>query len=362
VRIAEVAPMYEAVPPSRYGGTERVIAALCDELVTIGHDITLFAAAGSHTAATLVPTTDAPLRTRMSRAEMATVAPRLHLDMLADVYGRAADFDVIHAHTDVDTLPFAAATPSTPTVLTLHGRLDLPRARRELQRHPDVRLVSISRHQRDPVADLPLRWAATVPNGLDLRRYSNRVTTRAGHLLFVGRLNPEKRPDLAIEVARRAGVPLVIAAKVDPLDLEYFQTTVEPRLDDPLVQFVGEVDEDEKPALYAGAAATIFPSDWPEPFGLVMLESLAAGTPVLALRRGAVPEVIVDGLHGFVCDDADGLVEAVGRIDEIAPAECRRRARRFGARRMAARYLDVFERAAADTAGAEFVTPGRTAL
>jgi glycosyltransferase involved in cell wall biosynthesis len=216
---AQVAPLFESVPPHGYGGTERVIAALCDGLTEAGHDVTLFATGSSETQASLVPMVGSPLRTRMSRAEMIDVAPHIHLRMLADVNGRADEFDVIHAHTDLWTLPFVDST-STPTVLTMHGRLDLDIVRRVVPQYPNVPLVSISDHQRRPLWRYAVNWAGTVYNGLDLERYLCEPVGDGGYLAFVGRINAEKRPDLAVELARRSGRLLRVAAKVDPLDVE----------------------------------------------------------------------------------------------------------------------------------------------
>jgi glycosyltransferase involved in cell wall biosynthesis len=274
---------------------------------------------------------------------MVGVAPKMHLDMLASVYERSDEFDLVHAHTEWATLPFAEAS-STPTLLTLHGRLDIELARRTLRTFPNVALVSLSDHQRRAVRDLPLRWAATIPNGLDLSRYFAEPKTNGGYMAFLGRIAPEKRPDLAVAVASRTGGRLRVAAKVDPLDIDYFTQTVDPLFTRHHTEFLGELNEQDKPAFFAGAEATIFPSDWPEPFGLVMIESLAAGTPVIALRRGSVPEVIVDGVSGFVCDDLDDMVSAVSRLGEINPEDCRRQARRFTAERMSARYCEVMAR------------------
>ena len=335
--------MYESVPPVGYGGTERVIAALTDQLVVSGNEVTLFAPGTSQTTAELAPTTAEPLRSRMTRTEMVEVAPRLHLEMLASVYERAADFDVIHAHTDVATLRFAASNPTVPTVVTLHGRLDLDVAQREFLQYSEVPLVSISNHQREAVSGLELNWRATVPNGLDLSPYFEAPSVKGEYLCFVGRINREKRPDLAAEVARRSGLPLRVAAKVDPTDVVYYHDFIEPLFRSHGVDFLGEVFEYDKPDFYAAARATVFPSDWPEPFGLVMIESLAAGTPVIALRRGSVPEILVDGVTGFICDDLEGLVAAVDRLGEIDPEACRASARRFSAERMAEGYLGVFD-------------------
>jgi glycosyltransferase involved in cell wall biosynthesis len=339
LRIVQVAPLYEAVPPGSYGGTERVIATLCDGLVAQGHDVTLFGPATSETAARL-EAFGRPLRERFSAEEMATVAPHLHLEMMAELARRAGDFDVVHSHLDLLALPFTRLI-DTPTVLTLHGRLDLDFVRELLPRYGSVPLVSISDDQRRAVADLDLTWAATVHNGLDLAHYRDVRHDRDGYLGFVGRIAEEKGPLAAIEVSRRTGVPLRMAAKVDPTDVAYHEEQVAPRMG-PDVDFVGEITEDEKPAFYAGARATLFPSDWPEPFGLVMIESLAAGTPVIALRRGSVPEVIEDGVTGFICDDVDEMADAVGRIGELDPGACRRGAAQFTADRMRRGYVGVY--------------------
>jgi glycosyltransferase involved in cell wall biosynthesis len=339
MRVAQIAPLYEPVPPTLYGGTERVIAALCDGLVGMGHDVTLFAAGSSTTQARL-ESMGLPLRERMSRQELTEVAPHLHLRMLTDVYQRAEEFDVIHSHVDVWTLPFAQRA-TTPSVLTLHGRLDTSYVQATMPLYPDVPLVSVSDSQRAPLQARRLRWAATVYNGLDLSSYRQQAGEGGEHLAFVGRISPEKGPTLAIEVARRTGRPLQIGAKVDPVDVDYFEQEVEPLLGVD-VSFVGEVDERHKPGFFGEAAATLFPSDWPEPFGLVMIESLAAGTPVIALRRGAVPEVLVDGVTGFICDDVDEMVAAVDRLDEIDPEACRARAGCFSADAMCRAYESVY--------------------
>jgi glycosyltransferase involved in cell wall biosynthesis len=339
LRIAQVAPLYEAVPPGAYGGTERVIATLCDGLVEQGHDVTLFGPATSATAAHL-HAFEKPLRERFSADEMGNVAPHLHLEMMAEVSARADEFDVVHSHLDLLALPFTRLI-ATPTVVTLHGRLDLDFVRELMPRYGSVPLVSISNDQRRAVRDLDLTWAATVYNGLDLSHYSDAPHDRDGYLAFVGRIAEEKGPLTAIEVSRRTGVPLRMAAKVDPTDVAYYEEEVAPQMGSH-VDFVGEITEDEKPAFYAGARATLFPSDWPEPFGLVMIESLAAGTPVVALRRGSVPEVIEDGVTGFICDDVDEMADAVGRIDQIDPEACRRGAERFTAERMCRGYVEVY--------------------
>ena len=353
MRIAQVAPLVEAVPPGAYGGTERVIATLCDGLVAAGHEVTLFAPETSQTAAKL-EAYGPPLRQQLSAEELVTLAPHLHLQMLAELYRRTAgpdgqlegelegEFDVVHSHLDLWTLPFTLLSQA-PTVVTLHGRLDLDVVREVLPRYPTVPLVSISADQRRAVADLELTWAATVHNGLDLTAYDQVPHDPDGYLAFVGRIAEEKGPVTAIEVARRTGLPLRIAAKVDPADEEYHQREVAPLMG-PDVDFVGEIEEDQKPGFYAGARATLFPSDWPEPFGLVMIESLAAGTPVVALRRGSVPEIIDHGVTGFICEDLEEMVTATERITEIDPEECRRAAQRFTGQAMCDGYEQVYER------------------
>jgi glycosyltransferase involved in cell wall biosynthesis len=347
MRIALVSPLYESVPPPRYGGTERVIAALADELVANGHDVTLFASGGSVTSGRLVPVVAAPLRTAMSRAELAEIAPHLHLKMLADVYHTADDYDIVHAHTDVWTLPFVGGT-DVATVVTLHGRLDLDSVTRILPMYPDVPVVSVSDAQRTPLDRFPVRWAGTVHNGLPLDRYfafPRPAPTASGgdYLAFVGRLSPEKGPDRAVEIADRAGLPLRVAAKLDPMDQDYWDEVLRPLFRRRHVDFVGELDEESKPAFLAGARATLLPIDRPEPFGLVMIESLAAGTPVVAMRRGSVPEILEHGVSGWVCDDVAGMVAGVESIDLLSPQASRQRARRFSARRMAEGYQQVYE-------------------
>jgi glycosyltransferase involved in cell wall biosynthesis len=340
VRIAQVAPLFEAVPPGAYGGTERVIATLCDALVARGHEVTLFAPETSETAAKLEGF-GPPLRERLSGEELVDLAPHLHLQMLAELSGRAEEFDVVHSHLDIWTFPFTLLH-DTPAVVTMHGRLDLAYLRELLPKYDSVPLVSISDDQRRAVADLGLTWAGTVYNGLDFTAYQGVRHDPDGYLGFVGRISEEKGPLTAIEVARRTGLPLRMAAKVDPLDEDYYEEDVKPQMG-PDVDFIGEIEERDKPAFYAGARATLFPSDWPEPFGLVMIESLAAGTPVIALRRGSVPEVIEDGVTGFICDDVDDMVRATERIGEIDPEECRRHAERFSGDAMCRGYERVYE-------------------
>ena len=335
MRIAQVAPLYESVPPERYGGTERVVSYLTEALVARGHDVTLFASGDSTTSGRLVA--GCPRGLRLEGKVTDPVA--LHLGMLLQVYERAQEFDAIHCHTDYLGLPLTR-NAVTPTALTLHGRLDIPEAQPIYRACPDVALVSVSDAQRMPLEGAS--WAATVHHGLpeQLYRYS---PTGGRYLVFLGRISPEKRPDAAIRVAQEAGVPLRIAAKVDPADRDYFEQVVRPLLRHRLVEFLGEVGEDAKQALLQEALALLFPVDWPEPFGLVLIEALACGTPVIARCRGSVPEIITDGQTGFLCETEEEMVAAVARVMSLSRAECRADfERRFTAARMADDYLGVY--------------------
>jgi len=343
MRIAQVAPLFESVPPRLYGGTERVVSYLTEELVRRGHDVTLFASGDSATRATLVPVVERAMRFDVPRREVLAAE---FIRELGLVFSRAADFDVIHCHVDYLAFPFDGLTP-TPTVHTIHGRLDLPHLVPVYRQFRTVPLVSVSDAQRAPLDPLGVRWAGTVYHGLPVERYAFAPEDR-GYLAFLGRLAPEKQADLAIEVARRAGLPLKIAAKVDPTDREYFERVIAPLLDDPLVEFLGEIGEADKPAFLGGARALLFPIDWPEPFGLVMIEAMACGTPVIARPRGSVPEVVADGRTGFLADTLVELVEAAKRLEEIDRAECRRHVEaRFSVARMCEEYERVYARLAA---------------
>jgi glycosyltransferase involved in cell wall biosynthesis len=336
MRIAQVAPLYERVPPQCYGGTERVVSYLTEELVRLGHQVTLFASGDSMTQAHLAA--PCPRALRLDPDCHDTLAP--HVQMLGQVYRRAREFDVIHCHTDYLGLPLTRFT-STPTVITLHGRLDIPELAPLYREYAHVALVSISDAQRIPLPGV--NWAATVYHGLPPELYAFQRPSRP-FLLFLGRIAPEKRPDSAIRVACRAGIPLRIAAKVDKVDRAYFETTVRPLLAHPLVEFLGEVDDQQKRTLLGEALALLFPIDWPEPFGLVMIEALACGTPVIARPRGAVPEVLCEGRTGLLCETEDEMVRAIQRVATLERAECRREfERRFTARVMAQRYLDVYQ-------------------
>jgi glycosyltransferase involved in cell wall biosynthesis len=338
MKIAQVAPLYEAVPPRFYGGTERVVAHLTDALVELGHEVTLFASGEAQTKARLVPVRDQAIRLDPAPLKSDLAA---HLTQLAEVRRRADQFDVIHFHTDMMHFPFFAGMAGK-TVTTLHGRLDLKDLAGVYQRWPQFPLVSISDDQRRP---LPwANWAATVHHGLaaDLYRFQPRSQ---GYLAFLGRISPEKRPDRAIAIARRLGMPLKIAAKVDAADKSYFEEKIEPLLHNHLVEFIGEIGDPQKSAFLGGADALLFPIDWPEPFGLVMIEAMACGTPVIAYASGSVPEVIEDGLTGFIVRNEDEAAAAILRLPTLDRAAIRRRfEERFSATAMARRYLDLYGR------------------
>jgi glycosyltransferase involved in cell wall biosynthesis len=339
VRIAQVAPLYERVPPRLYGGTERVVSYLTEELVSMGHEVTLFASGDSVTSGTLVA--GCPQALRLSE-RMRFEIPR-HLTMLDEVRRRAAEFDVVHFHTDTLHFPLARHL-GVPHLTTVHGRLDLPELVSFYECVADLPLVSISDAQRQPLRQG--RWAGTVHHGL--RAGALGPSTRRGqYLAFLGRISPEKGVEQAIEIARRAGMPLVIAAKLEELDRRYYECIAE-QMRQAHVHFVGEVNEDDKQQLLGDAEALLFPIAWPEPFGLVMIESLWCGTPVIAFRCGSVPEVIDDGVTGFICDDVPGAVRAVDRVRELDRAACAAVARRrFSAARMAADYVQLYEAACA---------------
>jgi glycosyltransferase involved in cell wall biosynthesis len=344
VRIAQVAPPFERVPPRQYGGTERIVAILTEELVRRGHEVTLFASGDSVTSAQLVPIVDQAL---WHHPEYGDFAPFWAI-ALGKLAARAAEFDVIHSHLDFIGFPLARTVPC-PMVSTLHGRLDLPELVPLYHEFADVPLVSISDAQRQPVPQA--NWVATVQHGIDLAAFTF-VPHTGAYLAFLGRISPDKGLDTAIQVARRAGLPLKIAAR-EPLAIEgdrntnqdwtYYEAVIKPLLSEPGVEFIGEVGGSEKDQFLGGAAALLFPIRWPEPFGLVMIEALACGTPVIAFRAGSVPEVITDGRTGFICADEGALVAAVGNLSHIDRSGCRAVAeQRFSARAMADGYEQVY--------------------
>ena len=346
MRIAQLAPPFESVPPGAYGGTERVVHTLTEELVCRGHDVTLFASGDSHTSARLVPIVPEALWHQVP-ASNDFAAHRAAI--FSSIRDHLADFDVVHSH--LDYLGFSLAGTRAPAmVTTLHNRLDAPGVLQIYRAFAGVPLISISQAQRQPLPTA--NWLGTVPHGIDLDAFS--FSPGPGkYLAFLGRVSPEKGLDVAIRVARQAGVPLRIAAR-PPLpfsdspdaerDRQYFDAVIQPLLREPGVEMIGEVGGDEKNRFLGEAAALLFPIRWPEPFGLVMPESLACGTPVLALRQGSVPEVLQDGLTGFVCHFEAELVQAVGRLGELDRAKCRAEAeRRFSPSVMADGYERIFE-------------------
>jgi glycosyltransferase involved in cell wall biosynthesis len=340
MRIAQVPPLYEAVPPRFYGGTERVVAHLSDALVDLGHQVTLFASADARTKANLVSVRDQAIRLDPKPLKSDLAA---HMAMLTQVRRRADEFDVIHFHTDMIHFPFFEEM-ADKTLTTLHGRLDLTDLPGVYALWPQFPLVSISDDQRRPLASA--HWAGTVLHGMsaDLYRFHPKSE---GYLAFLGRFSPEKRPDRAIEIARRLGKRLKMAAKVDPADRAYFQDKIEPMiLASPNVEFVGEIGDAEKSAFLGGAEALLFPIDWPEPFGLVMIEAMACGTPVVAYACGSTPEVIEDGVTGFLVRDLDAACAATRAAAGLDRARVRQRFEaRFSATAMARRYLDLYARA-----------------
>jgi glycosyltransferase involved in cell wall biosynthesis len=339
MRIAQVAPLIEAVPPKLYGGTERVVAYLTDALVDLGHEVTLFASGDSLTRAKLEPIW--PKSLRLDPGVLDQFVPAFM--QLETVARRAHEFDVIHAHIDYFGYPLLQRL-RTPSLTTLHGRLDLPELPALYRLFGDVPVVSISNSQRVPLPHA--NYVATVPHGLPQDSLA-KGEGRGGYLGFLGRISPEKAPDAAIRIAAQAGMPLRIAAKVDRVDREYFKTKIEPLLRLGDVEFIGEIREDQKADFLGNCAALLFPIAWREPFGLVMIESMACGTPVIAFENGSVPEVLENGVTGFIVHDERQALDAVPRA--IALDRNRIRAefeRRFTARRMAQNYLAVYSRLA----------------
>lgn len=338
MRIAQIAPLIESVPPRLYGGTERVVSYLTEELVRQGHDVTLFASADSETRARLVPCAPSALRLE----PRCTSALPFYMLMFEQLRRRRREFDLMHFHMDYIHYPLIREM-TVPHLSTLHGRQDLWELEPLFAEYDDMPLVSISDSQRSPVRSA--RWLGTVYHGLprDLLPFS---PAGGDYLVFLGRIAVEKRVDRAIEIATRAGRELVVAAKVDKADLDYFLNEVKPLLDrSPNVRFVGEVTDREKAEILGGALALLFPIDWPEPFGLTMIESMACGTPVLGWRCGSVPEIIADGVSGRI---VESIFEAVAAIDELTAYD-RRLVRdcfehRFSVERMGADYENIYER------------------
>jgi glycosyltransferase involved in cell wall biosynthesis len=337
MRIAQVAPLYESVPPKLYGGTERVVSYLTEELVEMGHEVTLFASGDSQTSARLIPA--CPNSLRLDKGCIDQFAH--HYVMLEDVMERAEEFDIIHFHIDYLHFPLSRMA-RLPHVTTLHGRLDLPDLVPLYRKYRDMPVISISQSQRKP---LPwANWAGNVPHGLP----TDCLVPGDGsgkYLAFLGRICPEKRPDRAIQIALQAGMPLKIAAKVDRVDREYYECKIKPLLDNPNIEYIGEITEGQKAGFLGNAYALLFPIDWPEPFGLTMIEAMACGTPTIAFPCGSVPEVIHHGVSGLIVKDMPEAVAGVAQVSSLSRAAVRREfAARFTASRMARDYVKLYER------------------
>ena len=347
MRIAQLAPLAESVPPKLYGGTERVVAWLVDELVECGHDVTLFASGDSKTTGKLHPVWPHALRLGRKGTDP-TAACAMLMEAIAR---RAKEFDVIHSHVDWLSLPLLSRL-GVPFLTTMHGRLDLPGLPEVVRHFPEACFVSISDHQRLPLP--AAKWIGTIQHGLpsDLFRPSDE---QGSYLAFLGRLTADKGPEAAIRIAHAAGMPLRIAAKIPRAETAYFRTHLEPNIDGKAVQLVGEVDDGKKQPFLAEAAALLFPIDWPEPFGLVMIEAMACGTPVIAYRSGSVPEVVEHGLTGFIVENEEQAVKAVGELGKLDRRKVRARfEERFTASRMARQYEDQY-RKLAPAAAREFI-------
>ncbi len=337
MRIAQVAPLTEAVQPSLYGGTERVISWLTEELVALGQEVTLFASGDSITTAKLEP-----MWPRALRLDGTVRDPNaLHMMMVEQVCRRAGEFDLIHFH--LDYFPFSLmARQTTPFITTLHGRLDLPEHQPVFSTFSSIPIVSISNAQRRPIP--AANWVSTVHHGLPVDLLKPQPV-QPSYLAFLGRISPEKRTDRAINIAQRCGIPLKIAAKVDRADADYFDEAIRPLLSTPGVDFIGEIGDAQKPQFLSGAMALLVPIDWPEPFGLVMIEAMACGTPVIAFNRGSVPEIIEDGVTGFIVEDETSAAGAVRKIGSLSREMIRRRfEERFTARRMAEDYIRLYDK------------------
>ncbi|MFZ0918002.1 MAG: glycosyltransferase family 4 protein [Candidatus Udaeobacter sp.] len=343
MRIAQVAPLIESVPPKHYGGTERIVSYLTEELVRAGHDVTLFGSGDSVTSARLI----APTRRSLRKNERCKDPMAQEVILIDHVVEHASEFDVIHFHTGYLHFAVSRHLPG-PHVTTLHGRLDMHDLTCVFDRFRDVPVISISDSQREPIPWA--NWQATIYHGLpiDLFRFYPR---RGDYLAFLGRTSPEKGADRAIEIAKRVDMPLKIAAKVDRADRRYFKRVVEPLLNDPHVEWVGEISDQQKNEFLGNAYALLFPIDWPEPFGLVMIEAMACGTPVIAYRSGSVPEVMEDGVTGFVVNGLDEAAEAIRRVPDLSRERCREVfENRFTATRMADDYMEMYDQMVRRTA------------
>jgi glycosyltransferase involved in cell wall biosynthesis len=335
MHIAQIAPLTESIPPKLYGGTERVVSWLTDELVSLGHDVVLFASGDSHTSANLESCWPKALRLDGSIRD----PNALHMTMLERVRRRAHDFDLLHFHLDYYPFSLFSRQP-TPFVTTLHGRLDLPEHQSVFATFSSVPLISISDDQRRPVPNAG--WVRTIHHGLPERLLTPQ-SVRPGYFAFLGRISPEKGVDRAIWIAQHCGVPLKIAAKIDAVDLDYFQAEIRKLLTPPDIEYIGEISDGEKSTFLSGAIALLAPIAWPEPFGLALIEAMACGTPIIAFNRGAIPEIVEDGVTGFVVKDEREAIAAAKRLPQLCRVTIRRRfEERFTARQMAREYVVVY--------------------
>lgn len=335
LKIAQIAPLFESVPPKLYGGTERVVSYLTEELVRQGHDVTLYASGDSITQARLIPPCPSALRLDDKTVDHLS----RHILMVEWLRQHAEDYDIVHSH--IDYLPFSIYRRfPTPVLTTLHGRLDLPELQDVFNEFSDACVVSISMSQRNPLPQA--HWIGNVYHGLPDNLYSFHPKS-GDYCAFLGRISPEKRVDVAIEIAVAAGIPLKIAAKVDKVDAEYFDSVVKPLLAHPLVEFIGEIGDKDKDDFLGNALALLFPIDWPEPFGLVMIEAMACGTPVIATRRGSVSEIMQEGVTGFICESVTESVAALTRLRDFNRQLCRQAfEQRFSSSVMAHNYVTLY--------------------
>ena len=336
LRVAQIAPLYESVPPKLYGGTERVVAYLTDELINQGHKVTLFASGDSNTKARLIPISQRALRLYNHLDTLA-----YHILELQEVLERRNEFDILHFHTDYLHFPFTYNNPVT-TITTLHGRLDIDDLKPIYQKFRKMPVVSISDSQREP---LPMaNWIGTVHHGLPLNLYK-KGEGKGNYVVFVGRISPEKRVDRAIEIAKRANLKIKIAAKIDKADQVYYEKEIKHLFTEPHVEFLGEVDENQKAELLEDAFAMLFPIDWREPFGIVTIEALACGTPIIAFNHGSVPEIIEPGKTGYIVESVSEAVTALQKTDKISRDDCRQSfENRFSATIMAKKYVQLYEK------------------
>jgi glycosyltransferase involved in cell wall biosynthesis len=355
MKIAQLSPLWESVPPQLYGGTERIVSYVTEELVRQGHDVTLFASGDSNTAARLKPACARALRLH-DTGLVNRDAPMVLMQEQALGAG-SGEYDIIHSHLDFLGFPMSRRAHA-PIVTTLHGRLDLPELQPIFDEYTELPVISISNAQRKPLPQA--NWAGTVYHGIPKTLYSLHER-RGSYLAFLGRISPEKCPDHAIEVAKRVGMPLRIAAKVDPADQAYFKQKIERLLDHPLIEYVGEINDAEKNDFLGEAAALLCPYDWPEPFGLVLIEAMACGTPVLAYRQGSIPEIIDHGVTGYICDNIGEMAQAIAGLPLIDRGRCREIfEKRFTVERMVKDYLAIYESMAAASHKPRLVSHSRT--